>query len=90
MNFIIECDDERQQIQVLQKLEQEGYNWRYSGKPTDFVPMSEYSWGKTIITHPNMKLSYAGDSAQSKERAKDIHKELKYVTGREYIRRVIL
>lgn len=54
MNFIILCDDERQQIQVLQKLEKEGYSWRYSGAPTNFVPISEYSWGTTIITHPNM------------------------------------
>lgn len=28
MNFIIECDDEQQQIQVLQKLEKQGYHWR--------------------------------------------------------------
>ena len=91
MNFIIECEDEKQQIQVLEKLEKEGYRWRYSGTPTQFVPISEYSWGKTIITQPNMELSYAGESAQSKDRAKDSHKEHKYVTGREYLgKKVIL
>ena len=39
MNFIILCDDEKQQIEVLQTLEKEGYSWRYSGKPTNFVPI---------------------------------------------------
>ena len=77
MNFIIQCEDERQQIEVLQKLEKEGYSWRYSGKPTNFVPISE---------HP-----CAGDSPQSKERAKELYKDShKFVTGREYLRRMIL
>ena len=91
MNFIILCDDERQQIEVLQKLEKEGYSWRYSGAPTNFVPISEYSWVTTIITHPNMEISYAGNSPQSKERAKELYKDShKFVTGREYLRRIIL
>ena len=91
MNFIILCDDEKQQIEVLQKLEKEGYSWRFSGKPTNFVPISEYPWGKTIITHPNMEISYASNSPQSKERAKELYKDShKFVTGREYLRRVIL
>ena len=74
MDLIIECDDEKQQIEVLKKLEKEGYSWRYSGKPTNFVPISEYPWGKTIITKPNMEISYAGNSPQSKERAKEKYK----------------
>ena len=91
MDYIIQCDDEKQQIEVLQKLEKEGYSWRYSGAPTNFVPISEYPWGKTIITHPNMQLSYAGDSPQWKERAKELYKNShKFVTGREYLRRIIL
>ena len=91
MNFLIDCEDEKQQIEVLQKLEKEGYSWRYSGKPTNFVPISEYPWGKTIITQPNMTLSYAGESARTKERAHERYKDShKFVTGREYLRRVIL
>ena len=91
MEYIIQCDDEKQQIEVLQKLEKEGYSWRYSGAPTNFVPISEYPWGKTIITHPNMQLSYAGDSPHTKERAKELYKNShKFVTGREYLRRIIL
>ena len=91
MNFIIQCEDERQQIEVLQKLEKEGYSWRYRGKPTNVVPISEHPWGKTIITKPNMEISYAGDSPQSKERAKELYKDShKFVTGREYRRRIIL
>ena len=91
MEYIIQCDDEKQQIEVLQKLEKEGYRWRYSGAPTNFVPISEYPWGKTIITHPNMQLSYAGDSPKSKERAKELYKDShQFVTGREYRRRIIL
>lgn len=46
MNFIIECDDEQQQIQVLQKLEKQGYHWRYSGEATNFVPITEDARGK--------------------------------------------
>lgn len=91
MEYIIQCDDEKQQIEVLQKLEKEGYSWRYCGAPTNFVPISEYPWGKTIITHPNMQLSYASDSPQWKERAKELYKNShKFVTGREYLRRIIL
>ncbi len=91
MNFLIDCEDERQQIQVLQKLEKEGYRWSASGRPTEFVPISECPWGKTIITQPNMTLSYAGESARTKERAHERYKDShKFVTGREYLRRVIL
>ena len=91
MNFIILCDDERQQIEVLQKLEKEGYSWRYSVAPTNFVPSSEYPWGKTIITQPNMEISYAIYLEPVKEKYKNSHK---FVTGSEYLghlsRKVIL
>ena len=82
MNFIIKCEDERQQIQVLEKLEKEGFHWRYSGEATNFVPITEDSRGKTILTLPQMTLAYTVDC----ERAKQIHKDShKYVTGSEYL-----
>ena len=85
MNFIILCDDERQQIQVLQKLEKEGYSWRYS------VPLSKYKGGNILITQPNMIISYALYLEPVKEKYKNSHK---FVTGSEYLghlsRKVIL
>lgn len=33
MNFIIECEDQRQQVQVLERLEREGYSWTNSDNP---------------------------------------------------------
>ena len=38
MNYVIQCDDAKQQTQVLEKLEKEGYRWSYVGMPTNFVP----------------------------------------------------
>ena len=85
MNFIILCDDERQQIEVLQKLEKEGYSWRYS------VPLSKYKGGNILITQPNMEISYAIYLEPVKEKYKNSHK---FVTGSEYLghlgRKVIL
>ena len=54
MNFLIDCEDERQQIQVLQKLEKEGYSWSASGRPTEFVPISRIPDAKLIITKPQI------------------------------------
>ena len=82
MNFIIECEDERQQIQVLQKLEKQGYRWTYSGAATNFVPITEDPRGKTILTLPQMTLAYTVDPERAKRMHKDRHK---YVTGSEYL-----
>lgn len=82
MNFIIECEDERQQIQVLQKLEKKGYHWTYSGAATNFVPITEDPRGKTIMTLPQMTLAYTVDPERAKRMHKDSHK---YVTGSEYL-----
>ena len=91
MNFIIQCDDERQQIEVLQKLEKEGYSWRYSVAPTNFVPLSKYKGGNILITQPSMIISYAIYLEQVKKKYKNSHK---FVTGSEYLghlgRKVIL
>jgi len=82
MNFIIECDDERQQIKVLEKLEKQGYHWRYSGEATNFVPITEDARGKTIMTLPQMTLAYTVDPERAQQMHKDSHK---YVTGSEYL-----
>lgn len=82
MNFIIECEDERQQIKVLEKLEKQGYHWRYSGEATNFVPITEDARGKTILTLPQMTLAYTADPEQAQRIHKDSHK---YVTGSEYL-----
>ena len=82
MDFIIDCADERQQIQVLEKLEKQGYHWTYSGKATNFVPLSKNKGGKTIITLPQMTLAWTADPEQAKRMYKDSHK---YVTGSEYL-----
>ena len=91
MNYVIQCDDEKQQIEVLQKLEKEGYSWRYSGKPTNFVPLSKYKGGNILITRPSMIIYYALYLEPVKEKYKNSHK---FVTGREYLghlsRKVIL
>lgn len=72
MNFIIECDDEQQQIQVLQKLEKQGYHWRYSGEATNFVPITEDARGKTIMTLPQMTLAYTVDPNELNECTKTV------------------
>jgi hypothetical protein len=82
MNFIIECDDEQQQIQVLQKLEKHGYHWHYSGEATNFVPITEDARGKTIMTLPQMTLAYTVDPERAQRMHKDSHR---YVTGSEYL-----
>lgn len=82
MNFIIECDDEQQQIQVLQKLEKQGYHWRYSGEATNFVPITEDARGKTIMTLLQMTLAYTVDPERAQRMHKDSHR---YVTGSEYL-----
>ena len=82
MNFIIECDDEQQQIQVLQKLEKQGYHWRYSGEATNFVLITEDARGKTIMTLPQMTLAYTVDPERAQRMHKDSHR---YVTGSEYL-----
>ena len=82
MNFIIECEDERQQIQVLQKLEKQGYHWTYRGAATNFVPITEDPRGKTILTLPQRTLAYTVDPERAKRMHKDSHK---YVTGSEYL-----
>ena len=82
MNYIIECDDERQQIKVLEKLEKQGYHWTYSGKATNFLPLSKNKGGKTIITLPQMTLAWTADPEQDQRMHKDSHK---YVTGSEYL-----
>ena len=82
MNFIIECDDEQQQIQVLQKLEKQGYHWRYSCEATNFVPITEDARGKTIMTLPQMTLAYTVDPERAQRMHKDSHR---YVTGSEYL-----
>lgn len=98
MDFLIDCDDERQQIQVLQKLEKEGYSWSASGRPTEFVPISRIPDAKLIITKPKITtnssvkiLAYATGREKMKEKYKDSHK---YVSGSEYLeyreRKVIL
>ena len=100
MDFLIDCDDERQQIQVLQKLEKEGYRWCWSasGRPTEFVPISRIPDAKLIITKPKITtnssvkiLAYATGREKMKEKYKDSHK---YVSGSEYLeyreRKVIL
>ena len=98
MNFLIDCDDERQQIQVLRKLEKEGYRWSASGRPTEFVPISRIPDAKLIITKPKITtnssvkiLAYATGREKMKEKYKDSHK---YVSGSEYLeyreRKVIL
>ena len=98
MDFLIDCDDERQQIQVLQKLEKEGYRWTASGRPTEFVPITRIPDAKLIITKPKITsnssvkiLAYATGREKMKEKYKDSHK---YVSGSEYLeyreRKVIL
>ena len=98
MNFLIDCEDERQQIQVLQKLEKEGYRWTASGRPTEFVPITKIPDAKLIITKPKITsnssvkiLAYATGREKMKEKHKDSHK---YVSGSEYLeyreRKVIL
>lgn len=98
MDFLIDCADERQQIQVLEKLEKEGYRWSASGRPTEFVPISRIPDAKLIITKPKITrnssvkiLAYATGREKMKEKYKDSHK---YVTGSEYLeyreRKVIL
>ena len=98
MDFIIDCEDERQQIQVLQKLEKEGYRWTASGRPTEFVPITRIPDAKLIITKPKITsnssvkiLAYATGREKLKEKYKDSHK---YVSGSEYLeyreRKVIL
>ena len=91
MNYVIQCDDAKQQTQVLEKLEKEGYRWSYSEMPTNFVPLSKYKGGNILITQPNMEISYALDLEPVKEKYKNSHK---FVTGREYLghlsRKVIL
>ena len=82
MHFIIECEDERQLIQVLQKLEKQGYHWRCSGEATNFVPITEDARGKTILTLPQMTLAYTVDPERAQQMHKDSHK---YVTGSEYL-----
>lgn len=98
MNFLIDCEDERQQIQVLQKLEKEGYRWTASGRPTEFVPITRIPDAKLIITKPKITsnssvkiLAYATGREKMKEKYKDSHK---YVSSSEYLeyreRKVIL
>ena len=98
MDFIIDYEDERQQIQVLQKLEKEGYRWTASGRPTEFVPITRIPDAKLIITKPKITsnssvkiLAYATGREKMKEKYKDSHK---YVSGSEYLeyreRKVIL
>lgn len=98
MDFIIDCEDERQQIQVLQKLEKEGYRWTASGRPTEFIPITRIPDAKLIITKPKITsnssvkiLAYATGREKMKEKYKDSHK---YVSGSEYLeyreRKVIL
>lgn len=98
MDFIIDGEDERQQIQVLQKLEKEGYRWTASGRPTEFVPITRIPDAKLIITKPKITsnssvkiLAYATGREKMKEKYKDSHK---YVSGSEYLeyreRKVIL
>lgn len=88
MNFIIECEDQRQQVQVLERLEREGYSWTNSGQPTNFVPLTKDPNGKIIITKPEMKISYTVNRELTIEQYEDSHK---VVTCREYLgRRVIL
>ena len=98
MNFLIDCEDERQQIEVLQKLEKEGYSWTASGRPTEFVPITRIPDAKLIITKPKITsnssvkiLAYATGREKMKEKYKDSHK---YVSGSEYLeyreRKVIL
>ena len=98
MDFLIDCADERQQIQVLEKLEKEGYRWSASGRPTEFVPISRIPDAKLIITKPKITtnssvkiLAYATGREKMKEKYKDSHK---YVTGSGYLeyreRKVIL
>ena len=98
MDFLIDCEDERQQIRVLQKLEKEGYRWTASGRPTEFVPITRIPDAKLIITKPKITsnssvkiLAYATGREKMKEKYKDSHK---YVSGSEYLeyreRKVIL
>ena len=98
MDFLIDCADERQQIQVLEKLEKEGYRWSASGRPIAFVPISRIPDAKLIITKPKITtnssvkiLAYATGREKMKEKYKDSHK---YVSGSEYLeyreRKVIL
>ena len=91
MNYVIQCDDERQQIKVLEKLEKQGYHWRYSGAATQFVPLSKYKGGNILITQPSMLISYALYLERVKKNYKNSHK---FVTGSEYLghlsRKVIL
>ena len=82
MNFIIECDEAKQQTQVLEKLEREGYRWSYGGVPTNFVPLSKNKGGNILITHPSMFISYAIYLELVKEKYKNSHK---VVTGSEYL-----
>ena len=90
MNYVIQCDDEKQQIEVLQKLEKEGYSWRYR-VPTNFVPLSKYKGGNILITQPSKIISYAIYLEPVKEKYQNSHK---FVTGSEYLghlsRKVIL
>ena len=89
MDFLIDCDDERQQLKVLDKLEKEGYRWSAISSNPD---------AKLIITKPKITtnssvkiLAYATGREKMKEKYKDSHK---YVSGSEYLeyreRKVIL
>lgn len=82
MNYVIECQDKNQQIEVLEKLEKKGYSWTMNGAPTNFVPLSKDPLGKIIVTKPGMTIAYSVDPKRMKEKYKDSHK---YVTGREYL-----
>ena len=66
----------------MQKLEKEGYHWRYSGEATNFVPITEDARGKTIMTLPQMTLAYTVDPERAQRMHKDSHR---YVTGSEYL-----
>ena len=80
MNYVIQCDDAKQQTQVLEKLEKEGYRWPYSG-----------TGGNILITQPSKIISYAIYLEPVKEKYQNSHK---FVTGSEYLghlsRKVIL
>ena len=82
MNYVIQCDDDaKQQTQVLEKLEKEGYRWPY-----------KYKGGYNIlITQPSKIISYAIYLEPVKEKYQNSHK---FVTGSEYLghlsRKVIL
>ena len=90
MNFIIQCEDVKQQGQVLQHLENEGYRWNLSIEPTKFIPLTVESRANLIVTTPDMRLgvAYLDDREQLKKIPEDSYT---YVTGREYLgKKVIL